>query len=61
MVNPLYLYKERMNDVMADEFKVVVGKKMSYIIFAARKKIISTDNILSFLYESVTEVASEET
>src|ERR1019366_9381463 len=49
-----------MNDVVADDFKAGVGKKMSDVAFRAGEEIVQTEDFGARTDQAVTQVASQE-
>jgi hypothetical protein len=47
MIDSIDLQKERMDDVVADQFEIRMRKEVPYIIFGAREEIIDADDIRS--------------
>ncbi len=43
-------------DVVSYEFKIGIADEMSDVVLGARKEIIKADNIVAFLYQSITQM-----
>jgi len=60
IVDPIHFELEGFDDIMANQLKSWIARKMLDVGFTAREKIIETDNFVPLLDKTITEMGSKE-
>ena len=60
MVYFINFYKQRVDYIMMDKFKISVANPMFNISFPASKKIIYNNNFMSFFHEVINQVGTNK-
>jgi hypothetical protein len=60
VIDFVHLDKERVNDIVPDEFEMRMGEKMPDVILVSREKIIHTKNIFAPSHKKFTQMTSQK-
>ena len=61
MVNLIDFDKKGMNDIVANEFKKGIPKKVPNVISASREKVVYAENVISIIQQIVTQMTADKT